>query len=605
MLAFAGLLALCIGLCLTLLMGWQALSANGLAFGTFPAPALPPPGKLGACFLAGLAAAVFFARHGAVRRVEGLSSGLKARASTSLSVFLRKIKKDAEARPVAAGVSSPSCPLCGSAGASETLEAPLLGSSLVVCRGCRPRFERDRLDYARLSPRELDAVFDDARLRGRLGDERFLVGVAHLYENRGLLAALQSRPVLHEAEGASEMAKALELIGLHEAALAFLVLRPSFTPDDFRLFFRLHQRNGTLVKVPPESVPNELQGEFAEALLDSGAARDALGALERIPRAGWDRREFTVALRLKEKAGDLAGAESLCAEAARSLGEEAAAPLQASLARLCERLGRLDAAKTVYARLGGYGDSQRRLSDLERLGPEDAPPTSPEPGAPGRSAFAPAGALLHGRYRILKTLGRGALGFTFLAHDQKHDRAVAVKRVASHVTSDSALRDRLIRTATAAWHLEGHQGIAKFHKIVAYGPRLDLISEFVEGETLASVLTSRESLSAAEYAVYAREVLEALAWAHGRGVAHGGLSVAAVMRTRKGGVKVVDFGVGCGAEGPSAPSDILMFGKLMRVMAGGNLTGAGFRAELTEACLRQNPAERPTAAALLAAMTQA
>jgi Tol biopolymer transport system component len=117
------------------------------------------------------------------------------------------------------------------------------------------------------------------------------------------------------------------------------------------------------------------------------------------------------------------------------------------------------------------------------------------------------------------------MGEVFRARDERLDRIVALK------TSRTQFNDRMMREARAVAALS-HPHIATLHDV---GPDY-LVMELVEGETL------RGPLPAAKALVYARQILDALAAAHRKGITHCDLKPANIM-VGKNGIKLLDFGL--------------------------------------------------------------
>src|SRR5688572_16092292 len=123
----------------------------------------------------------------------------------------------------------------------------------------------------------------------------------------------------------------------------------------------------------------------------------------------------------------------------------------------------------------------RRLGDLHP--DESAGATGPL--GDHSSRMIEAGAILAGRYRVLRMLGAGGMGTVYLAEDQLLGRQVAVKRV--HAAPESESGRRIMREARLGATLR-HPGLVTVFDIVADGDTLLLVMEYVPGETLADVL---------------------------------------------------------------------------------------------------------------------
>src|SRR3954469_5013125 len=87
------------------------------------------------------------------------------------------------------------------------------------------------------------------------------------------------------------------------------------------------------------------------------------------------------------------------------------------------------------------------------------------------------GALVLDRYRLLRRLGAGGFGVVWLAHDERLDRVVAVKRIEVH---DTAAGTRAQREAKAAARLQ-HPGIVALYESGRDDGTVYLVSELVRG----------------------------------------------------------------------------------------------------------------------------
>jgi predicted Ser/Thr protein kinase len=157
-----------------------------------------------------------------------------------------------------------------------------------------------------------------------------------------------------------------------------------------------------------------------------------------------------------------------------------------------------------------------------------------------QAAFA-AGTVL-GSYTIVREVGRGGMGRVYLASDRKLARQVALKVLSPALTRDLVHRERLRREARAAAALT-HPGICTVYAIEEIDGDLFIASEFVDGHTLRSEIEADRRPSAATIVATARELADALACAHRKGITHRDLKPENVMRTSDGRVKILDFGL--------------------------------------------------------------
>src|SRR3954469_3968880 len=173
------------------------------------------------------------------------------------------------------------------------------------------------------------------------------------------------------------------------------------------------------------------------------------------------------------------------------------------------------------------------------------------PATEEREAIAPALAdptLVMGRYRLRERLGSGGFGTVYAAHDERLDRAVAIKVL----PADRAAPERARREALAVARLD-HPGIVALFDAGEDGGARYLVSELVEGRTLAQ-LESEGALSDRDVLRAGLALADALAHAHERGVIHRDVKPQNVIvpestaphwlgSTRAAPAKLTDFGV--------------------------------------------------------------
>jgi serine/threonine protein kinase len=150
-----------------------------------------------------------------------------------------------------------------------------------------------------------------------------------------------------------------------------------------------------------------------------------------------------------------------------------------------------------------------------------------------------------GRYRIVRAIGRGAMGQVLLAHDPVLERPVAIKHLRDDLSLTgeqfTALTKRMEQEARAAARVS-HPNLVGLHDM-GRDPivGLFLVFEYVEGETLEERL-KRGPLTAGEAARLARELGGALSEAHAAQVLHRDIKPENVLLSRMG-AKIADFGI--------------------------------------------------------------
>ena len=155
------------------------------------------------------------------------------------------------------------------------------------------------------------------------------------------------------------------------------------------------------------------------------------------------------------------------------------------------------------------------------------------------------GKSLSDSYRVERELGRGGMATVYLAHDIKHDRPVALKVV--HEDAAGVTPARFLREIRTAARLQ-HPHILPVHDS---GQALDLLwytMPYVEGESLRDRLTREGRLPLDQVVRLTREVAEALAYAHGRGVVHRDIKPENILLSQ-GHALLADFGIAKAAVG--------------------------------------------------------
>lgn len=146
-----------------------------------------------------------------------------------------------------------------------------------------------------------------------------------------------------------------------------------------------------------------------------------------------------------------------------------------------------------------------------------------------------------GRFTILHTLGEGGFGTVYKARDAKLDRIVAIKVLRPGKSGKPDLEQRLIREAKAASLLQ-HPGIVKVFDLEELGPIKVLIEEYVDGDTLDSLI-KQDKLKFREKIELVARLADALDYAHRHKVVHRDIKPANIMLDSFGQPRILDFGL--------------------------------------------------------------
>ena len=146
-----------------------------------------------------------------------------------------------------------------------------------------------------------------------------------------------------------------------------------------------------------------------------------------------------------------------------------------------------------------------------------------------------------GPYEILSAIGAGGMGEVYRAHDGRLNRDVALKVLPEVFATDPDRMARFEREARVLGALN-HPNIATIYGLEEFESGRALVMELVDGPTLADRI-AKGPIPLDETLPIAKQVAEALEYAHDRGVIHRDLKPANIKVTSDGTVKVLDFGL--------------------------------------------------------------
>ncbi|MBD5324842.1 MAG: serine/threonine protein kinase [Bacteroides sp.] len=166
-----------------------------------------------------------------------------------------------------------------------------------------------------------------------------------------------------------------------------------------------------------------------------------------------------------------------------------------------------------------------------------------------------------GKYRIIRVLGQGGFGITYLAENILFEKQVAIKEFfpkdfcgrdnTSHLTlgtqnnadTVARLRDRFIKEAKNIAKLD-HPGIVKIHDIFEENSTAYYVMDYIEGENLNEMVKRNGPLSESKAIDYIRKVGDALDYIHSRNMTHFDVKPAnIVVREKDDQPILIDFGL--------------------------------------------------------------
>jgi eukaryotic-like serine/threonine-protein kinase len=159
-----------------------------------------------------------------------------------------------------------------------------------------------------------------------------------------------------------------------------------------------------------------------------------------------------------------------------------------------------------------------------------------------------------GPYEILSAIGAGGMGEVYSARDTNLGRDVAIKVLPDAFARDAERMARFQREGKVLASLN-HPNIAAIYGFEDSSDAHALVMELVEGPTLADRIAAGP-IPIDEALRIARQIADALEYAHERGIVHRDLKPANIKISRDDAVKILDFGLAKAVEGDASSMDM-------------------------------------------------
>jgi serine/threonine protein kinase len=147
-----------------------------------------------------------------------------------------------------------------------------------------------------------------------------------------------------------------------------------------------------------------------------------------------------------------------------------------------------------------------------------------------------------GRYRVIKRIGRGAMGVVYAAEDDQLGRRVAIKLMLGAYDEDPDLRERFFREARITGQL-AHRNIVTVFDLGEENGRPFIVMELLEGQPLGEFLRTGAGPSLDTRLDLMAQVCDGLQSAHAAGVVHRDIKPSNLHVLHDGTLKLLDFGV--------------------------------------------------------------
>src|SRR5918993_2094836 len=146
-----------------------------------------------------------------------------------------------------------------------------------------------------------------------------------------------------------------------------------------------------------------------------------------------------------------------------------------------------------------------------------------------------------GPFTIIAQIGAGGMGTVYRAHDSRLRRDVAIKVLSPAFAASPDRLRRFEQEALAVARL-AHPNILAIHDVGRHDGTPYMVTELLEGETLASKIQGRP-LPLQRTIEYMRQIARGLNAAHAQGLVHRDIKPANIFVSRDGNVKILDFGI--------------------------------------------------------------
>ena len=147
-----------------------------------------------------------------------------------------------------------------------------------------------------------------------------------------------------------------------------------------------------------------------------------------------------------------------------------------------------------------------------------------------------------GDFRLLEKLGEGAMGAVYRAEQISFDRVVALKLLFSRIAKQPNLVERLYREGRVLGQLD-HPNIVQAYAIDELNGSHYVAMEYIDGDNLQRWIRKLGRLAVEDAILITMKIAEALDYAHSQGVIHRDLKPENILITKKGVVKIADFGM--------------------------------------------------------------
>ncbi len=161
-----------------------------------------------------------------------------------------------------------------------------------------------------------------------------------------------------------------------------------------------------------------------------------------------------------------------------------------------------------------------------------------------------------GRYKIIKEIGRGAMGVVYQGYDPKIDRIVALKTIRKDRLAESRNVEDLVMRFQKELRATGklvHPNIIVIYDTGEDEERAYIAMEYIEGDTLEDLIQKGIRFPMEKIIDIIDQICEGLEYTHRQGIVHRDLKPSNIMLVQGEKVKIADFGISKAVGAASSP----------------------------------------------------
>jgi serine/threonine protein kinase len=152
------------------------------------------------------------------------------------------------------------------------------------------------------------------------------------------------------------------------------------------------------------------------------------------------------------------------------------------------------------------------------------------------------GVIIMGKYQEIEVIGKGGMAVVVKAIQTSLNRLVAIKQISARYLKEVSAIKRFEQEARIVARLD-HPNIVHIYDYFKEGENYFIVMEFIDGQSLAKYLCSKEIFPMEMGILVLTQILHALQYAHRQGIIHRDIKPSNILISHQGSVKLTDFGI--------------------------------------------------------------